>query len=453
MVRERLVVVGGGAAGMSAASAARRVDPYLEIVVLEATGWAAYGLCGLPYYLSGVVARPEGLVAYPPRFFRERRRIDLRLHARVTALDLGRRAVSFREDGQARRLGWTRLVLAAGGVPTRPPLPGADDEAVFTVRTMEDAIALRSLLDAGRIGRALVVGAGYIGLEMAEALAARGCQVTVAELLPRVMPNLDEPVAALVADEVRHHGVDLRLGARLEEVRRRSGQLQAVVDGDPLAVDAVVLAVGVRPNGGLAAAAGARTGPGGALLVDEGMRTSLPSVLAAGDCVASHHLILDRPVFVPLGPAANKSGRVAGTVAAGGQASFRGIVGTAVVKVFDLAVGSTGLTLTEAQAAGLDAVATDVVSNSRAKYYPGAAKVNVRLVHEPGGRLLGAQLVGIHGVAKRLDVVATALTAGFGVEDLAGLDLSYAPPYAPVYDPILLAAQAAQARRPVEVVQ
>ncbi|HZD01479.1 MAG TPA: FAD-dependent oxidoreductase [Actinomycetes bacterium] len=300
-MRERLLVIGGGAAGMSAASAARRADPDLEIVALEATGWAAYGLCGLPYYLAGLVAVPEALLACSPRFFREERRIDLRLHARVTGLDPDRGTVCFRQDGRPRRLGWHRLVVASGGAPALPPLPGVDEEAVFTVRAMEDAVALRSLLDAGRIGHALVVGAGYIGLETAEALAARGCRVTVAELLPRVMPNLDEEVAALVEDEVRRQGVDLRLGARVEELGRRRGQLEALVDGEPLAVDAVVLAVGVRPNGGLAAAAGARTVPGGALLVDEGMRTSLPGVLAAGDCVAPYHLILGRPAFVPLG--------------------------------------------------------------------------------------------------------------------------------------------------------
>jgi NADPH-dependent 2,4-dienoyl-CoA reductase/sulfur reductase-like enzyme len=449
VARDRVVVVGGGAAGMSAASAARRVDPDVEIVVLEATGYAAYGLCGLPYYLAARVDRPEALIAYPPRFFREQRRIDLRLHARVTAIDPDRRTISYQAEEGVRRLGWRRLVLAAGGAPAVPPLPGVDDSLVFTVRTLEDAIALRSLLDAGRIGRALVVGAGYIGLEMAEALAARGCEVVVAELLPRVMPNLDEPVAALVEEEVRRHRVDLRLGAGLEGLDRVAGRLEATVGGERLPVDVAVLALGVRPGAALAAAAGAATGPGGALLVDAGMRTSLEGVLAAGDCVASRHLVLGRPAWVPLGPAANKTGRVAGSLAAGHPAAFRGVVGTAVVKVFDLAVGRTGLTLAEAHGAGLDAVATDVVGKSRAGYYPGAAPVTVRLVHQPDGRLLGAQLVGAEGVAKRLDVAAAALSAGFGVEDLAALDLSYAPPYAPAYDPLLLAAQAASTRASV----
>ncbi len=313
---------------------------------------------------------------------------------------------------------------------------------------MEDAISLRSLLDAGHVGRALVIGAGYIGLEMAEALVRRGVVVTLAEALPRVMPNLDPPIAALVEEEVRRHAVDLRLGARVDAIRPTDDGLEALVNGEPVTVDVVVVAAGVRPVGNLAADAGAEAGPDGALLVDDRMRTSLPDVLAAGDCIAPYHRVLGRPAFVPLGPAANKTGRVAGTVAAGGDASFPGVVGTAVVKVFDLAVTRTGLTLAEAEAEGLPAtVATDALGRSRAKYYPGAEPVSVRLVHERGGRLLGAQIVGAgEGVAKRIDVVAVALQAGFSVEDLLALDLSYAPPYAPVYEPILLAAQAAAVR-------
>ena len=443
---QRLVVVGGGAAGMSAASAARRVDPALEIVVLEAGGYSAYGLCGLPYFLSGTVARADALVAYPPAFFREKRRIDLRLRTQATRLEPDRRIIHYREDGHEHRLGYHRLIVAAGGSPSLPPIPGLDNDHVFAVRTLEDAISLRSLLDAGHVGRALVIGAGYIGLEMAEALVERGVVVTMAEALPRVMPNLDPPIAALVEQEVRRHGVDLRLGSRVDAIRSTDDGLDALIDGQVVQVDAVVVAAGVRPAASIAATAGAVTGSGDALLVDDKMRTSLPDVLAAGDCIAPYHQVLGRPAFVPLGPAANKTGRVAGTVAAGGEASFPGVVGTAVVKVFELAVARTGLTLAEAEAEGLSAVATDALGRSRAKYHPGSGPVSVRLVHQNGGRLLGAQLVGSgEGVAKRIDVVAVALQAGFGIEDLLALDLSYAPPYAPVYEPILLAAQAAAA--------
>lgn len=446
LVNQRLVVIGGGAAGMSAASAARRVDPELEIVVLEASGYSAYGMCGLPYYLSGLISRADALLAYPPEFFRGQRRIDLRLHASATRLDPERRIVHYRGDGREHRLSYDRLIVAAGGTPAAPPIPGLDDERVFTVRRLEDAMSLRALLDAGHIRRAVVVGAGYIGLEMAEALVARGVMVAVVEALPRVMANLDPQIADLVEKEVRRNGVDLHLAAHVHGVRRSVDGLEALIDGTALTVDAVIVATGVRATTGVAAEAGIATGPGGALLVDDRMRTSLPDVYAAGDCTAPHHLMTGKPAFVPLGPAANKTGRVAGTVAAGGDASFAGIVGTAVVKVFDLAVARTGLTLAEALAEGLPAVATDALGRSRAKYYPGAEPVSVRLVHEKGGRLLGAQFVGGgDGVAKRVDVVAVALQAGFDVADLVGLDLSYAPPYAPVYEPVLLAANAAAA--------
>lgn len=425
-------MLGGGAAGMSAASAARRVDPALDIVVLEATGWAAYGMCGLPYYLSGLVERPEDLMSYSPQYFRDRRRLDLRLHAEVDGLDMERRVVSYRHEGQDREIDFSALVVAAGGVPGVPPLPGLGDRPTFTIRTMEDAIALRALLDAGAVRTALVVGAGYIGLELAEALHVRGCRVTVAERLDRVLPNLDEPVAAIVEKHAREH-VELRLGVDVADLL-----------AEPGCYDVVVVCAGVRPASTVAADAGALTGPGQALLVDDRMRTSLPGVWAAGDCVAPFHRVLGGPAFVPLGPAANKTGRVAGTVAAGGDATFAGVVGTAVVKVFELEVARTGLTLAEAQAAGLTATATDVVSRSRAKYYPGAVPLHVRLVHEAGGRLLGAQLVGREGAAKRVDVVAAALHAGLSVDDLVAFDLSYAPPYSPVYDPLIVAAQAAQ---------
>ncbi|HEX7657920.1 MAG TPA: FAD-dependent oxidoreductase [Pseudonocardiaceae bacterium] len=446
----RLVVIGGGAAGMSAASAARRVDPALEIVVLEAGQYAAYGLCGLPYYLAGTVDTVDDLFAYPPPYFRETRGIDLRLGARATDLDLGRRVVRYSQDSKERSLGYQKLVVAAGCSPTRPPVPGLDDPRVFTVRALEDAIQLRGLLDAGRVGRALIVGAGYIGLEMAEALSARGATVTVVEALNQVMPNLDEPMAARVETEIRRHGVDLRLGARLAGLSRSGEGLVARLGGaagqDRIPADVVVVATGVRAATSIAAEAGAVTAAGGALLVDDQTRTSLPDVFAAGDCAAVRHRVLGRPAMVPLGPAANKTGRVAGTVAAGGHASFPGVVGTAVVKVFDLAVARTGLTLAEALAEGLPAMATDAVGKSRAKYYPGSAPVHVRLVHTLDGRLLGAQLVGPgEGVAKRIDPIAIALQAGFGVGDLLGADLSYAPPYGPVYEPVLLAAQAAVA--------
>ncbi|HEX3387656.1 MAG TPA: FAD-dependent oxidoreductase [Streptosporangiaceae bacterium] len=442
----RLVVIGGGAAGMSAASAARRVDPGLDVVVCEAGGFAAYGMCGIPYYLGGLVPEPENLLAYPPATFREKRGIDLRLHTRVTGIDPAARRVYLAAgpDGAALRepLGYDALVVASGADPVRPPVPGLDERRVFTIRSLDEAIELRQVLASGMVRRAVVVGAGYIGLETAEALVSAGLDVDVVEALPRVLAAVDEPAAALVRAELGRH-TRLRLGARLEAVDRgiaKEGGLIAVVDGTEIATDLVVIAVGVRPATDLLIQAGAGHLPDRSVVVDDGMRTSLPDVYAAGDAVALPHLVLGRPAWVPLGPAANKTGRVAGTVAAGGSASFKGVVGTVVVKVFDLEVASTGLGLAEARAAGLDAVATDEVSRSRAKYYPGSSPLHVRLVHTREGRLLGGQIAGREGAAKRVDVLATALYAGLTVADLAALDLSYAPPFAPVYDPVLVAA-------------
>jgi NADPH-dependent 2,4-dienoyl-CoA reductase/sulfur reductase-like enzyme len=464
----RLVVIGGGAAGMSAASAARRADPDLDVVVCEAGGFAAYGMCGIPYYLGGMVPEPENLLAYPPATFREKRHIDLRLHTRVTGIDPGTRQVHLAagqrgapslESPARESLDYDALVVASGANPVRPPVPGLDERRVFTIRSLDEAIELRQLLDSGTVRHAVVVGAGYVGLETAEALVSAGLDVDVVEALPRVLATVDEPVAALVQAELERH-TRLHLSARLNAVRARdSGRLEAadggagsgliaVVDGTEIATDLVVIAVGVRPATDLLIEAGAGHLPDRSVVVDEGMRTSLPDVYAAGDAVALPHLVLGRPAWVPLGPAANKTGRVAGTVAAGGSASFKGIVGTVAVKVFDLEVASTGLGLAEARAAGLDAVATDEVSRSRAKYYPGSSPLHVRLVHTREGRLLGGQFAGREGAAKRVDVLATALYAGLTVADLAALDLSYAPPFAPVYDPVLAAAIKA-ARAPV----
>jgi len=447
----RLVVIGGGAAGMSAASAARRVDPGLDVVVCEAGGFAAYGMCGIPYYLGGTVPEPENLLAYPPSTFREKRGIDLRLHTRVTGIDPAARQVHLAAGNGAAQappvttgdsLAYDALVVTTGADPVRPRVPGLDEHRVFTIRSLDEAIALRRLLASGTVRHAVVVGAGYVGLETAEALVCAGVDVDVVEALPGVLGTVDEPVAALAQAEVERHAT-LRLGSRLEAVDKDSspaGCLTAVVDGEEIPADLVVIAVGVRPATDLLIQAGATHLPDGSVVVDAEMRTSVPDVFAAGDAVALPHLVLGRPAWVPLGPAANKTGRVAGTVAAGGAASFRGVVGTAVVKVFDLEVARTGLGLAEAQAAGLDAVATDEVSRSRAKYYPGSSPLHVRLVHTREGRLLGGQLAGREGAAKRVDVLATALHAGFTVDDLAELDLSYAPPFAPVYDPVLAAA-------------
>ena len=267
--------------------------------------------------------------------------------------------------------------------------------------------------------------------------------MTVVDRLPRVMSTVDVDIADIVEQEVRAH-CDLRLESALVALHPDVDSVRVELDTGSIDVDLVVLALGVRPSNAILTDFELPSLPNGALLVDDHMRTQHPNVLAAGDCIALHHRVLNGPAFVPLGPAANKTGRVAGTVAAGGDAAFEGIVGTAVVKVFDLTVAHTGLTLADAHAAGFDAVATDVTAKSRAKYYPGAEALRVRLVHQVDGKLLGGQLVGRDGAAQRVDVIAAALHTGLGIDDLAAFDLAYAPPFSPVYDPLTQAAQAAQ---------
>lgn len=435
---KRLVVVGGGAAGMSAASAARRTDPELEITVLESGPFPSYGVCGIPYYLSGVVPDAQSLVSYPAEEFRERRRIDLRLESPVASIDLmGQQVVT--ESGEV--LAFDALVLALGARPIVPRIPGVDDPRVVTIRRLDEAIALRSRLAGVR--RAVVIGAGYVGLEMAESLCESGIRVTVVDRLPRVMSTLDVEVADIVEQEVRRHA-ELILSSSLVAIHAGADGLMVELEDRSIDTDLVVLALGVQPQTELVDGQ-AETTSAGALLVNSAMRTSAPGVFAAGDCVALHHRVLRAPAYVPLGPAANKTGRVAGTVAAGGSASFGGIVGTAVAKVFDLTVAHTGLTLAAARAAGMSAMATDVTAKSRAKYYPGAEPLRVRLVHTTAGLVLGAQLVGRDGAAQRIDVIAAALHGGMTIDDVASMDLAYAPPYSPVYDPITQAAAAAQA--------
>lgn len=441
----RLVVVGGGAAGMSAASAARRTDPSMQITVLESGPHPSYGVCGIPYYLSGVVPEALALVAHPEQEYRQRRGIDLRLETPVIEVDTDAKVVTI--PGEA--LPYDRLILATGARALVPPVPGIRHPRVVTIRRLDEAVSLRDRLPGLR--QAAVIGAGYVGLEMVESLYERGIDVTLVERLPRVLATVDSELAEVVQRHVEQRAMVLLSHALVALDPHDDGVLLHLDGPDgtrTLIVDLVVLALGVVPSVDLISQQGAKTGPAGALLTDPTMATSLPDVYAAGDCVAVHHRVLGSPAYVPLGPAANKTGRVAGTVAAGGSATFGGVLGTAVVKVFDLEVAHTGLSLEQCASAGVQAVSTDVTAKSRAKYYPGADPLHVRLVHRPSGELLGGQLVGQEGAALRVDAVAAALHAGMTVADLAAVDFAYAPPFSPVYDPLI---QAAQRVRPVSI--
>ncbi|MGH3238830.1 MAG: FAD-dependent oxidoreductase [Spirillospora sp.] len=445
--RERLLVIGGDAAGMSAASQARRRrgPDDLEILVVERGNHASYSACGIPYYVGGVVEELDSLIARTPAEFRDRD-IDLRLRTEAVEIDTAGGRVRVRDAGGDRWESYDQLMVATGAVPKRPRLPGADAKNIHGVQILDDGIGIRRVLEQDKPRRAVVVGGGYIGLEMAEAMVMRGLEVSIVDAADQPMRTLDPDMGAIIADAIRGIGVELSLGERVEGFDTSAdGHVTAVrTAGRALPADLVVLGLGVRPNGDLARAAGIETGTTGGVVTDRRMRTRTERVWAAGDCVETRHLVSGGPVAIALGTHANKQGRVAGINLGGGYATFPGVVGTAVSKICRVEVARTGLNEREAAAAGFEALSVVVESTTRAGYHPGAAPMRTKLIAERrSGRLLGAQIVGEENAAKRVDGLAIALWNGMTVEEMTGLDLGYAPPFAPVWDPVLIAARKA----------
>jgi NADPH-dependent 2,4-dienoyl-CoA reductase/sulfur reductase-like enzyme len=443
---ERLVVIGGDAAGMSAASQARRMRADLEIVAFERGAYTSYSACGMPYFVGGVVADVEPLIARSPEEF-HRHGIEARVRHEVEEIDLAQRRVRVKrlEDGAVLWESFDLLVIATGAIPIRPNLPGSDARGVYGLAVLEDGIRVRRALEQDQPARALVVGGGYIGLEMAEALVMRGLDVSLVERASAVMNTLDTDMGDLVSRALRDVGVTLYLEESVEGFETNGGRVTSVrTDRRTLPADIVILGIGTRPNTALARDAAIPLGQTGAIKVNARMQTEVEGVWAAGDCAEAFHLISRRPVHIALGTIANKQGRICGINLGGGYATFPGVVGTAVSKICAVEVARTGLNEKEARALGLEYVVGKIESTTRAGYFPGAGKITVKVLAErASGRLLGAQLVGIEGAAKRIDVFATALHAGMTVEEVQYLDLSYAPPFAPVWDPILIAARKA----------
>ncbi len=452
-MNERLVVIGGDAAGMSAASQARRrrSSDDLAIVAFERGRHTSYSACGIPYLVGGVVHDPEELIARSPETFRSTFAIEAHVRHEVTEIDLDRQVVRVRdleEEGEERQEGFDQLVVATGAVPLRPKLPGAEADGIHGVQVLDDGLALRRLLDEARPSRAVVVGGGYIGLEMAEALVMRGLEVALVEKGAQPMATLDPDMGSLVADAMQQVGVALYLEQTATGFETANGEVRAVVTTErTLPADLVVLGLGVRPNSDLAQTAGIPVGPTGGIVTDQRMRTAIPGVWAAGDCVEVFHRVSRQPVAIALGTHANKQGRVAGINIGGGYATFPGVVGTAVTKICGVEVAHTGLGDAEATEAGFEHEAVIVESTTRAGYFPGATPIKTKIIAERRtGRLLGAQIVGQENAGKRIDALAIALWNEMTVEEMAGLDLAYAPPFSPVWDPVLIAARKASER-------
>lgn len=437
-------MIGGDAAGMAAASNARRrrTPAELEIVALEKGRWTSYSACGIPYVLGGDVDGMERLVVRPAQEFRDKYAIDARTESEATAIDLDAGQVEVRDGaaGRTYRLGFDHLLVATGAVPRRPPLPGIDSAEVHGVQTLEDGYALLERAAGADVRHVVVVGGGYIGLEVAEAFAKRGCDTTVVEQAPEVMGTLDPDMGALVTKAMRAAGITVRCGEAVTGFEPG----RVLTAAGPVPADLVVLGLGVAPNSALAAGAGLGLGAGGAIAVDDRQRTGHDGVWAAGDCCESLHLVSGRRTHVALGTVANKQGRVAGINLGGGHATFPGVLGTAVTRLCRAEIARTGLNRAQAADAGFSVETATVESTTRAGYFPGAEPLTVKVVVDRAtARLLGAQIVGREGAAKRIDVFAMALAAEMTVDRLLNVDLSYAPPFGPVWDPVLIAARQA----------
>ncbi|MFC9995925.1 FAD-dependent oxidoreductase [Nocardia sp. NPDC127526] len=447
---ERVVVIGADAAGMAAASQARRLKKAdeLEIVVFERGHFTSYSACGIPYWVGGDVRDRDELIARTPEEHRARR-IDLRLRTEVVEIDIAGQRVRARdlETGAESWTGYGKLVIATGATPIRPPLPGMDAAGVHGVQTLDDGQALIDTLESTEGRRAIVVGAGYIGVEMAEAFINRGYEVTMLNRGPEPMSTLDPDMGVLIRKAMQGMGIRVIDDAEVIEIRTDdANRVRAVATADAeYPADVVVLGIGVRPATDLARAAGLPLGASGGLLTDLAMRVrGHENIWAGGDCVEVLDLVSGAQRHIPLGTHANKHGQIIGSGVGGDYATFPGVVGTAVSKVCDLEVARTGLREKDARAAGLQFVTVVIESTSRSGYFPGTAPMTVKMLAERRtGRLLGVQIVGREGAGKRIDIAAVALTARMTVEQMVSLDLGYAPPFSPVWDPVLVAARKA----------
>lgn len=424
---------------MSAASQAKRINPSLSVIVVEKGKFISYGSCGLPYYISDEIKESRKLVALTVEKAREERGIEVLTKTEVREISPSEKKAVIRDlnTGEETIVYWDKFILATGASPIVPPVEGVENKRVLKLRNLEDGLNIKNFIDREKPSSCVIIGGGYIGLEMAEALSKRGIRVKIVEALPQLLPNLDQDMSEIVRKNLKDAGVEIFTETKVTGIFEKGEGLVVEAENKGFDCDFVLLAVGVKPNSELLLQAGAKKGPKNSVDVDTFCKTSIENVYAA-------NLITGEKTYIPLGTTANKQGRVAGANAGGGNVQFPGIVQTAVVKVFDLEVARTGLSEREAKEKGFNYTSVKVVSRSRAGYYPGGKKIHLKIIYEKdSGRLLGAQMAGSEGVAKRIDVIASILYFKGTVKDLYNIDFSYAPPFAPVYDPLAVAGRKA----------
>ncbi len=438
---ERIVIVGGVAAGASAAAKARRTNEAVEISVIEKGPHISFANCGLPYYLGGVITKRDALLVYEPERFQARFNVRLYLNTRARSVDPRTKQIAVTGPGGEKSLPYDRLILATGAKPSLPPIPGLENVSHFSVRTVPDVDAIKAHLETGRPRKALIIGGGYIGVELAEALIHCGLQTTVVEAQRNILPALPPEMSLALHRAMVRAGIEVLTRTRVTAVEEdQRGVCLHLHDGRQLAADMLFVSTGVEPDTDLAATAGVGLGPLGGVATDDRMQTSVADIYAAGDMVEKTHRITGRKVLLPLAGPANREGRVAGCNAAGGQLRFPGVLGTAIVGFGETCAARTGLSLQEAEAAGFEAECIYTENAHHAEYFPGARPIYLKLTYQKGtGRLLGAAACGHAGVARRIDVLATALAGGLRVQDLEDLELCYAPPYGSAKDNVNMA--------------
>jgi NADPH-dependent 2,4-dienoyl-CoA reductase/sulfur reductase-like enzyme len=436
------VIIGGDAAGMSAASRAKRLQPDLKVTVLEQTQDVSYSACGMPYNIAEPDRPIEDLVVRAADIFRSKQGIDLRLGHRATAIDTDARQVqASTPHGLSVKIPYDRLLIATGARPLRPEIPGIDHPGVFALKTLADGRRIKDYLSAQTVAKVVIIGMGYIALEMCEALIERDIKVDLIKPRPRLLPWMPEEMAATVQACCETAGANLFPGIPIQRIERTGDHLMLISDGLILRADMILTATGVAPNSELAHAAGLALGPARSIAVNQRLQTSDETIYAAGDCADAHHLVTDKPAWIPLALRANRAGWAVADNVCGVTTELPGLVGTAVFRVLDLEVARTGLSLKEAEAAGFNPRAVTIKTRSRAHAHKGATTIQVHmLADKASGRLLGAQMVGSEGVAHRINAAAVALQNRMTVESFSQADLAYAPPFGPVWDPLLTAA-------------
>jgi NADPH-dependent 2,4-dienoyl-CoA reductase/sulfur reductase-like enzyme/rhodanese-related sulfurtransferase len=448
MSPRRVIIVGGVAGGASCAARLRRLDEQAEIFVFERGPNISIATCGLPYYIGGVIKSRQQLLIASPERFRDWFNVEVRARHEVRAIDRQRRSVEVAnvQTGAALSMSYDALVLALGATPVRPPMPGIDLPGVFSLRNLDDADTICGWIDQHQASRAVVIGAGYIGLEMVDNLARRGFDVTLVELLDQVMAPMDREMVAPLHAEIRAQGVDLRLSTGVTAIESIGGDVLAVLcaGNQRIETDMVIVCTGVRPDVGLARNAGLEIGPTGGIHVDDQMRTSDPAIFAVGDAVEVRAFVSRRPTLLPLAGPANRQGRIAADAICGRDSRFRGSQGTSAVELFGVTLAMTGESEKSLIGAGIPFGKVYTHSAHHAGYYPGAEMMAIKLLFAPeGGRVLGAQAVGRAGVDKRIDVIAMAIQMGATVRDLEEADLCYAPPFSTAKDPVNIAGAVA----------